>query len=91
MCFGTYEDIDVFPNGDGTYKACRYAEDYESVNDAVENAISAGVIVVAAYGNRSINIQAGYNYCVDTEYDDFPTIPYPASYPNVIGVTFHHL
>lgn len=87
MCFGTYEDIDVFPNGDGTYKACRYAEDYESVNDAVENAISAGVIVVAAYGNRSINIQAGYNYCVDTEYDDFPTIPYPASYPNVIGVT----
>jgi len=57
------------------FDKCPY--DYQSVRSAISNAVSIGVIVVAAYGNRHEPRCQNHQIPYDT---------YPAWYPGVIGV-----
>lgn len=57
-----------------------------SVVNAIDNAITANVIVVAGVGNRGYELIQGL--CFEPEdYEIFPYIPYPAATPGVIGVS----
>ncbi|MDZ7369509.1 MAG: S8 family serine peptidase [candidate division KSB1 bacterium] len=60
--------------------------DYPSVATAIANAISAGIVVVAGTGNTGLELTAGD--CSESQISSrIPYRPYPASYPNVIGVS----
>ncbi|NIR62482.1 MAG: S8 family serine peptidase [Aliifodinibius sp.] len=59
--------------------------DYQSVSDLIENAITQGIVVVAGTGNTGweiTNQNQTCEQCLPVRYT-----PYPAAYPGVIGVS----
>ena len=64
------------------------SRNHESVADEISNALSLGVVVVAAAGNESVNLyNSNFLQFCDLECDFFPYTPYPANNPGVIAVS----
>ena len=87
--FGTIETIQSFECQTSPTKDCYIVQPkhYPSFASAISDAINAGIIVVAASGNRSLNLGGdGFAGC-NTNCDPFPYVPYPASYSGVIAVS----
>jgi hypothetical protein len=59
--------------------------DYQSVRDAISNAISQGIVVVAGTGNTGWEITNQVSDCEEILPRHY--IPYPAAYTSVIGVS----
>jgi thermitase len=62
---------------------------FQEIEDEIANAVSMGVIVVAAAGNNSQNYRGSWYGPNPQDCDpcDIPYTPYPASYSGVIGVS----
>jgi hypothetical protein len=61
--------------------------DYQSVREGIEDAVALGITVIAATGNSIFDLLDGETCNPDDYPDIHPYIPYPASYPGVIGVS----
>ena len=68
-------------------KGAGIPHNYQSISNAISNAITQGVVVVAAVGNNSINDNAGLVAGCHPQAAEVPWFDYPSSYEGVIGVS----